>query len=166
MVSRKVLTSTRANSTQSLRIRNLESEISRLLSENIAFREQCIKLQYELDNGPGRDAMESVGNIKGKLEAKLTELGGLVEELGFVQQRKQNRSPRRRSGVQSSPKRSPDQKIWKNALTLSEVTRGADGRLPPIVEDKYFPRRTMEYGIGSGYIAFTESGTVPKKCSI
>ena len=135
----------RANSTQSLRIRNLESEVSRLLAENIAFREQCIKLQYELDNGPGRDAMEGVGNIKGRLEAKLTELGGLVQELGIVAERKRNRSPRRRSGVKSSPKRSPDQKVWKNTLTISEVMGGADGRLPPIVEDKCFPRRTMEY---------------------
>ena len=46
---------------------------------------------------------------------------------------------------QSSPRRSPDQRNWKNALTLSEVTGGTDGRLPPIVEDKYYPRRTMEY---------------------
>ncbi len=135
----------RANSTQSLRIRNLESEISRLLAENIAFREQCIKLQYELDNGPGRGAMESVGIIKGRLEAKLTELGCLVEELGAVQKSKRNRSPRRKSTIQSPPKRSPDQKNWKNTLTLSEVTGGTDGRLPPIVEDKYFPRRTLEY---------------------
>ncbi len=135
----------RANSTQSLRIRNLESEISRLLAENIAFREQCIKLQYEVDNGPGRGAMEAVGEIKGRLEAKLTELGCLVQELGIDQKCKRNRSPRRKSTIRCSPKRSPDQKNWKNALTLSEVTGGIDGRLSPIVEDKYFPRRTMEY---------------------
>lgn len=141
---RSRLIPTRANSTQSLRIRNLESEISRLLAENIAFREQCIKLQYELDNGPGGGAMEIVGEIRGRLEAKLTELGCLVQELGVIQKSKRNRSPRRKSTIRSSPKRSPDQKNWKNALTLSEVTGGTDGRLPPIVEDKYFPRRTLE----------------------
>lgn len=84
--------------------------------------------------------------MKGKLEAKLSELGGLVQELENVQKNVDSqRKQRRRSIGRSSPKRSPDQRNWKNALTLSEVTGGADGRLPPIVEDKYFPRRTMEY---------------------
>ena len=82
-------------------------------------------------------------DIRGRLEAKLTELGSLVQELGVVQ--KSTRSPRRKSYIRKSPKRSPDQKNWKNTLTISEVTGGTDGRLPPIVEDKYFPRRTLEY---------------------
>lgn len=84
--------------------------------------------------------------MKGQLEAKLTELGALVQDLGNVQKKAESqRAQRRRSINQSLPKRSPDQKNWKNALTLSEVTGGTDDRLPPIVEDKYFPRRTMEY---------------------
>ena len=155
----------RANSTQSLRIRNLESEISRLLAENIAFREQCIKLQYEVNNGPSRGAMESVGNIKDRLEAKLTELGSMVQELGVVQRSSRNRSPRRKSAIRSSPKRSPDQRNWKNALTLSEATGGTDGRLPPIVEDKYFPRRTMEYMICSYEAIDADCCAVPKSYS-
>ena len=90
--------------------------------------------------------LEGVDFVKGKLEAKLAELGGLVQELGHVQKNVEGqRAQRRRSVNRSPPKRSPDQRHWKNALTLSEVTGGADGRLPPIVEDKYFPRRTMEY---------------------
>lgn len=76
----------------------------------------------------------------------MSELGGLVQELGNIQKSVDSqRAQRRRSITRSSPKRSPDQRNWKNALTLSEVTGGVDGRLPPIVEDKYFPRRTMEY---------------------
>ena len=39
----------RVNSTQSLRIRNLEAEISRLLAENIALREQAINSAQEAD---------------------------------------------------------------------------------------------------------------------
>ena len=89
--------------------------------------------------------LDGVDIVKGELEAKLAELGGLVQELGNVQKNVESqRAQRRRSLHRSSPKSSPDQKNWKNALTLSEVTGGADGRLPPIVEDKYFPRRTME----------------------
>ncbi len=92
--------------------------------------------------------LEGVDNVKGKLEAKLAEIGGLIQELGNVQKIiDTQRTQRRRSINRSSPKRSPDQRNWKNALTLPEVTGGADGRLPPIVEDKYFPRRTMEYVI-------------------
>ena len=83
--------------------------------------------------------------VKAKLEAKLKELGGLVKELGEVQKiAGKSRAYKRKSTSQASPKRSPDQRNWKNALSLSEATGGADGRLPPIVEDKYYPRRTME----------------------
>lgn len=135
----------RANSTQSLRIRNLESEVSRLLSENVSLREQIIKLHYEVEKHTSRAVQDNVDSVKAKLEAKLTELGGLVQELGKVQNNVESqRSHKRKSMNRSSPKRSPDQKNWKNALTLSEVTGGADGRLPPIIEDKYYPRRTME----------------------
>ncbi|KAL8830217.1 MAG: hypothetical protein Q9191_001557 [Dirinaria sp. TL-2023a] len=45
---------------------------------------------------------------------------------------------------QNSPKRSPDQRNWKNSLCLSEVPGVVGGRLPPIVEDKYYPRQTLE----------------------
>lgn len=51
--------------------------------------------------------------------------------------------------VNRGPARSPDPKNWKNALALSDVAGGAqaqaDGRLPVIMEDKYYPRRTMKY---------------------
>lgn len=133
----------RVNSTQSIRIRTLESEISRLLSENIALREEVIRLQFEIDNHVGSG---NISTVKARLDVKLLELGGLVQELGNVEQSTEDRRAlRRRSGAKVSPKKSPDQRNWKNALTISEVTGGADGRLPPIVEDKYYPRRTLEY---------------------
>ena len=138
----------RINSTQSLRIRNLEAETSRLLSENIALREQNIKLQCEVERRSTRNTLHNVGLVKGKLEAKLAELGSLVVELGEIQSRR--RTSHRPSGGHSenlATKRSPDQRNWKNALTLSEVTAGQDGRLPPILEDKLYPRRTLEYAL-------------------
>ena len=142
----------RANSTQSIRIRNLESEVTRLLSENVSQREQIIKLHNEAEKFTGQAVFEAVHAVKGKLEAKFAELGGLMQELGNVQKNVESQRTRRRSSMnRSSPKRSPDQRNWKNTLTLSEVTGGADGRLPPIVEGKYFPRRTMEY------VVFTSS---------
>ena len=137
----------RVNSTQSIRIRNLESEVSRLLSENVSLREQVIKLHHEAEKSTELAVLESVNNVKGNLEAKLSELGRLVQELGNVQKNVGSQRKQRKSILRSSPKRSPDQRNWRNALTLSEVTGGADGRLPPIFEDKYYPRRTMEYAI-------------------
>lgn len=112
----------------------------------MSLREQIIKLHYEVEKSTSRAVSEGVVTVKGKLEAKLAELGGLVKELGNVQKTADDqRAQKRKSLNRSSPKRSPDQRNWKNALTLSEVTGGADGRLPPILEDKYYPRRTMEY---------------------
>ena len=136
----------RVNSTQSIRIRNLESDVSRLLSENVSLREQIIKLHYEDEKSTELAVFDGVKTVKGKLEAKLSELGVFIQELGNVQKNVESqRRQRRRSITRNSPKKSPDQRNWKNALTLSEVTGGADGRLPPILEDKHFPRRTMEY---------------------
>ncbi|KAL8851938.1 MAG: hypothetical protein Q9221_003149 [Calogaya cf. arnoldii] len=132
----------RVNSTQSIRIRTLESEISRLLSENIALREEVIRLQFEVDSHVG---LGNISTAKARLEAKLLELGGLVQELGNVQRSTEDRRAlRRRSGAKASPKTSPDQRSWKNALSISEVTDGTDGRLPPIVEGKYYPRKTLD----------------------
>lgn len=136
----------RANSTQSIRIRNLENEVSRLLAENVSLREQIIKLHYEVEKNTSQSVQDNVDSIKAKLEAKLAELGGLVKELGDVQKSAEKKRTKKRNSIgRTSPKRSPDQRNWKNALTLSEATGGVDGRLPPIVEDKYYPRRTMEY---------------------
>lgn len=134
----------RANSTQSVRIRNLECEVSRLVGENASLREQAIKLHYEAEKNAGKSVLESVDNVKAKLEAKLLELGGLVKDLGCVQQTAHDRRAQRRQSIKlSSPKRSPDQRVWKNTLSLSEAVGSADGRLPPIMEDKYYPRRTL-----------------------
>ena len=128
-----------------MRIRNLECEVSRLLGENVTLREETIKLQAEVERTTSKYVLEEVDSAKERLEAKLLELGNLVRGLGNVQQAAQVRHrQQRKSTNHSPPKRSPDQKIWKNALSFSEALGGAEGRLPPIVEDKYYPRRTLE----------------------
>ena len=135
----------RVNSTQSVRIRNLEGDVSRLLSENLILRERIINLHHEVEKRPGRAMLDGISAVKGRLEAKLTELGELVQELGVVTTAgERRRSSKRRSMDRSSPKRSPDQRIWRNGLRYSEFAGGLEGRLPPILEDKYFPRKTLE----------------------
>lgn len=135
----------RVNSTQSVRIRNLEGDVSRLLSENLALRERIITLHHEVEKKPGRAMLDGISAVKGRLEAKLTELGELVQELGVVTTaRERRRSSKRRSMDCSSPRRSPDQRTWRNGLGCSGFAGGLEGRLPPILEDKYFPRKTLE----------------------
>ena len=135
-----------------------------------------IKLEHELEVG-GRFQLQTrfVESIRSKLEDKLSELGGLLGELGSLQstkrvkelkgtasgnRRSSSSSPSHHRQYSGSPKRSPDQRNWKNALTLSEVTYGGqqgqgddgNGRLPAILEDKLYPRRTLEYGYSPAHL--------------
>jgi DNA-binding protein H-NS len=134
----------RANSTQSLRIRNLENETSRLLAENLGLREQILRLQTELENRRAQRVADHTGIVKSQLEAKLLEISALVNDLGDESAPKK-KSPRAGKITRASPNSSPDQRNWKNMCTLSEAVGGQEGRLPPILENKLYPRRTLEY---------------------
>jgi Shugoshin N-terminal coiled-coil region/Shugoshin C terminus len=147
----------RVNSTQSLRIRNLEAEISRLLAENINIREQAINSAQEAERLRSTQRIfRDVGRLKEQLEAKLGEVGVLVRELGGLPEKAKRRSSlasqqqqRRRSGLVEVAK-SPDQKDWRNRQTIGGVINGdrqlqqQEGRLPIIVEGKHYPRKTLE----------------------
>ncbi|KAF4637635.1 hypothetical protein G7Y89_g467 [Cudoniella acicularis] len=132
----------RANSSQSLRIRNLENETSRLLAENLGLREQILRLQGELENGQAQRIAAHTGHVKSQLETKLLELGALINGLG--QEPTKEKSPKPGKITRASPSQSPDQKNWKSMCTLSEAVAGQEGRLPPILENKTYPRRTLE----------------------
>ncbi|TVY35899.1 Shugoshin [Lachnellula occidentalis] len=134
----------RTNSTQSLRIRNLENEVSRLLAENLGLNEQIIRLANQLENGKAQRTVDQTEVVKSQLEAKLLEIGALISSLGDVPPRKKRTSHGGRT-TQASPSTSPDQKKWKNMCTLSEAVAGQEGRLPPILEDKAYPRQTLEH---------------------
>ncbi|TKA54722.1 hypothetical protein B0A49_09719 [Cryomyces minteri] len=126
------------NSTQSLRIRALEAETSRLLAENISLREQIIHLQSELESNQDASIAKTVSTVKTQLEERLQEIGGLIAELGISQN-----PPSKANRKSRSAQRSPDQKEWKNKPSLAETTC-SEGRLPTITEDKHYPRRTLE----------------------
>jgi hypothetical protein len=128
---------TRNNSTQSVRIRCLEAEVSRLLTENLHLREDILQLRNDLENVPNRRA---VVDVQAQMEAKMNELGKLVTQLGLMQKSGKAR------GQNGAPKRSPSVGWGRGA---GDQADGMDGRLPTIREDKYFPRRTMEYVIFS-----------------
>ena len=138
----KTLKLLRANSTQSLRIRSLEAETSRLLSENITLREENIQLKQELEEGRNKRALDNVLGLKAELESKLKELSSLVGDLGTVTKRHIETAPKRRRERRLSLRRSPGQKDWKNTANLAIIA--GDGKLPPILEDKYYPRQTLK----------------------
>ncbi|EXJ78428.1 hypothetical protein A1O1_08828 [Capronia coronata CBS 617.96] len=136
----------RVNSTQSQRIRNLETEISRLVAENISLREQTIAAQAEAErwrnaNNVNREIME----MKERMEKKVTELTSLIVEMGHLPEKAAEKS-RRRSGVQKQ--RDSTEQGWLNRQSMREAVAGDrelyDGRLPAIQEDKLYPRRTLE----------------------
>ncbi|KAF2266704.1 hypothetical protein CC78DRAFT_566761 [Lojkania enalia] len=127
----------KTNSQQSIRIRNLETEGSRLLAENLSLREQVLQLQNALEAHSNRPSFENIDSLKERLESKIQELGSLVAELG--QLKKVDIKPRCRSQL-AATRRSPEERQWKSGLGLQEVE---NAMMPTIVEDKYYPRRTM-----------------------
>lgn len=130
----------RTNTAQSARIRNLECEVTRLLNENLAWREEAISAKAEAEKWKASHRLnKEVIRMKEQIEAKLEEVNALVGDLGSLPEKVARRSSqkRRRDGFVSElvVEREPRQR-----QTISE----ADGRLPAIMEDKYYPRRTME----------------------
>jgi hypothetical protein len=115
------------------RIRNLENETSKILTDNLNLREQL---------GRAQRISECAGDIKSQLEAKMLELGALITSIGNESMIR-TKSQTGGNTTRKSPGASPEQKNWKTMCPLSEV-HGQEGRLPPILENKYYPRRTIE----------------------
>ncbi|KAL2783420.1 hypothetical protein BJX66DRAFT_318538 [Aspergillus keveii] len=140
----------RVNSIQSLRIRGLESEVSHLLSENVSLREQVITLTQELERFEAAKTLrDGVYDIKTRLDSKLVELGSLVTGLGNLP-RQYSKTTRERAESESE---SPTERHSRRPSFVNQVNGAeseptlnleVDGRLPVILEDKYYPRRTLE----------------------
>ncbi|KAJ5359879.1 hypothetical protein N7517_009070 [Penicillium concentricum] len=125
----------RVNSLQSLRIRSLESEVSHLLSENVSLRKQVINLTQETERlEAGKLLHNGIYDIKSKLDAKLAELSNLAADLGSL--------PRKVGKLCDQEFDRPKQA--ESRPRTEDMMGGEDGRLPAIVEDKYYPRRTLE----------------------
>ncbi|KKK24394.1 hypothetical protein ARAM_004383 [Aspergillus rambellii] len=136
----------RVNSIQSLRIRSLESEVSHLLAENVSLREQLISLSQELERfEAARTLQDGVYDVKSRLDSKLVELGNLVAELGSLPRQFSKTCREKSESTSQVPPRRPDLSLRPNAADSEwNPNVEADGRLPIILEDKYYPRRTLE----------------------
>ncbi|KGO74555.1 Shugoshin, N-terminal [Penicillium italicum] len=126
----------RVNSLQSLRIRSLESEVSHLLSENVSLRKQVINLTQETERlEAGKMLHNGIYDIKSKLDAKIAELSSLAADLGSL--------PRKIGKLCDEQFDRPKQAAGSRPRAEDSM-EGEDGRLPVIVEDKYYPRQTLE----------------------
>lgn len=141
----------RVNSAQSLRIRSLESECGRLLSENLTLNGRILELESELENSKGAQRVaDHALEIKAKMEAQLIEWGAMLSGLGLERPTKRQaiaspggtRLARRRTSVSRSPaaKRRP-----RDSRSSEEAAALLEGRMPTIQEDKSYSRRTMSH---------------------
>lgn len=135
------------NSTQSVKIRNLETQISQLVAENCSVRGEVNQLRVALDESRSERRLKNVDEIRNELQGKLREVEALVGGLGEIGKRKSNH--RRESEAVRSPQKSPNQKAWRSQQSIGDVidlpqSRQPEGFMPTIVEDKHFPRRTLE----------------------
>jgi hypothetical protein len=153
----------RVNSNQSNRIRILENEYARLLSDNLDLRGQVMRLQKELENDTTRRVADQAMELKARMEAKLAELGSMLATFGDEPPAKRH-SPERKKYIHASPRsirkmaqRKPRENVDQDALAAQE------GRLPPIYENKSVARATMKYvwpfALGCGDANFDSSSS-------
>ncbi len=139
----------RINSTQSLKIRSLENECARLLSENLQLRSDVLRLKTELEGSHAHRVADHALQIKEKMEAQLVEWGAMLAGLGH-EPLPRNRSPRalKKPRIQRSSIGRTRVSDWRRRETMGsmedlEAAALQEGRLPPLWENKTYPRETL-----------------------
>ncbi|KXX74276.1 Shugoshin [Madurella mycetomatis] len=132
------------NSDQSQKIRRLENDCAHLLSENLELRAQILRLEKKIEDNSAQRIADHALEIKAKLEAQLSEFGSLLGSLGLEPPSKRY-SPdgRRIAKSRQSIARSPPQRKRHGTAADEEALAEQEGRLPPIYENKTYPRATM-----------------------
>ncbi|GAB1313325.1 hypothetical protein MFIFM68171_03535 [Madurella fahalii] len=132
------------NSDQSQKIRRLENDCARLLSENLELRGQILRLEKQIEDNSARRIADHALEIKAKLEAQLSEFGSLLGSLGLEPPSKRHSPDSRRiSKPRHSIAQSPPQRKRRGTAAEEEALAEQEGRLPPIYENKTYPRATM-----------------------
>ncbi|KAK3321200.1 hypothetical protein B0T19DRAFT_403769 [Cercophora scortea] len=139
----------RINSNQSLRIRGLENECARLLSENLELRGQILRLEKEAEDSSARRIADHALEIKAKLESQLAEWGSMLAGLGMEPPAKRRslddgrKYAKPRLSGSGSGSRSPALRRPREAPADPDALAIQEGRLAPIYENKPYPRQTM-----------------------
>ncbi|EME83772.1 uncharacterized protein MYCFIDRAFT_84080 [Pseudocercospora fijiensis CIRAD86] len=126
------------NSSQSLRIRSLELEVSKLLADNLELREQVLGLQNELYDARVQASSAAAKRLKVQLRAQIAQLAGLVDSID------DDGSEGIEKAVPEKKERilSPSRREYRERQPLAELMR--DTQMPTINEGKSFPRRTLD----------------------
>lgn len=130
-------------SDKSLRIKNLENELARIVAENVRLREDAINARVEADKWRASHRLnKEIVRMKDQLEDKLNEVNALVAELGALPEKVARRSSqrRRRDGFVSDLTRDPEEREPRPRPAHLDQ----EGRLPAILEDKQYPRKTLD----------------------
>ncbi|OBT69810.1 hypothetical protein VE03_00709 [Pseudogymnoascus sp. 23342-1-I1] len=125
----------RVNSIQAVRIRNLETEVSRLLAENLDLRGQIVTQGTQPDRS--RNFISHVGDVKSELDSKLRDIAALVAKLD-----RPVKETRRSSAGTKLPK--AQRRNSEERMQMMDELAEQGGRLPPIIENKHYPRRTLD----------------------
>ncbi|PKS10436.1 hypothetical protein jhhlp_002187 [Lomentospora prolificans] len=135
----------RVNSTQSLKIRHLENECARMLSENLELRSQILQMEKEVENSKAQRIADHALEIKAKLEEQLVEWGHMLSGLGLEPPAKRRDAIGRRATQHrtSLTKRSP-RKSLRDLAKEAEARARDEGRLTPIQEHRAYPRPTLD----------------------
>lgn len=116
------------------------------MSENVSLREQSISLSQELERYEAAKMLkDGVGDIKAKLDSKLAELNTLVADLGSLPRKCGKLYQESTESAESKYSRLSNFDLRRRA---TESEHNADGKLPVILEDKCYPRKTLEYAFG------------------
>ena len=105
----------RNNSAQAIRIRNLETEVARLLAENLSLRQALITESEEVSRLKRRDFVSGeLLALKSDLEQKLAQVSGIVAELGRLPERVRSKEQAvRRLTVAEEPSSTPTKELWE-----------------------------------------------------
>ncbi|KAH6620973.1 hypothetical protein B0J18DRAFT_384101 [Chaetomium sp. MPI-SDFR-AT-0129] len=132
------------NSDQSQKIRRLENDCGRLLSENLDLRGQILRLEKQVEDNSARRIADHALEVKAKLEEQLSGFAALLADLGAEPPAKRRSlGDRTTSRSRQSMARSPQFRGRRTTSIDSDTLAEMEGRLPPIYENKSYPRATM-----------------------
>ena len=132
----------RSNSVQSIRIRSLEAEVAKLISENITLRDRNLQLEGEVSRSTANHVYNNVQGVQSRLEAKVREINDLVIELGTVKDRVPREAP---SPFTVNSIRPSASRPWRSSIGSAHMHGALSGSMPAIVEGKQYPRTSLMY---------------------
>lgn len=97
---------------------------------------------------------DGVYDIKAKLDGKLAELGSLITDLGGLPRKFGKLCEENAESTIPTHSRLSSVDLRRRATDSEYNSAPEDGRLPVILEDKCYPRKTLEYVFDLNFLGF------------